>query len=154
MGRHAAVVEWESRTQRDFLLRHQSVACRGAATTAPHSHGPLGRRCRYVPRLVPAWRNSFQQVYGGLVSSSGAGDSARQCDRAQGPLDEGKFVGTGNAVERGVGCKLLRYSCQRACARDGRRLVSSPFTGLVEGYYTIAERRQLGRLWTSPAWKL
>ena len=57
LGRRAAVVERQGRTQRHLLLRHEPVAGGVAAAEAPHRDVRVGRRRRFLPRHGPSRRH-------------------------------------------------------------------------------------------------
>ena len=77
VGGRAALVERQGRSQRHFLLRHQSVARRFAAAAASRRDVHLGRRCRLVPRHDASWRHSLD-VLGELVRHAGEDRAIRR----------------------------------------------------------------------------
>ena len=77
MGGRTAVVERKSRAQRNFLLRHQPVARRIAATAASCRDVHLGRRRRLVPRHDASRRHALD-LLGKLVRHAGQDRSVRR----------------------------------------------------------------------------
>ena len=77
MGGRAALVERQSRPQRNFLLRHQPVARRLDAAAAPRRDVRLGRRRRLVSRHDASWRHSLD-VLGELVRHAGQDRAIRR----------------------------------------------------------------------------
>src|SRR5262245_44544776 len=70
MGGAAAVVEWQNRTYRHLLLRHQPVACGLTAAATSDCDVHLGRCGRLVPRHDPSRRYPLD-LLGELVRHAG-----------------------------------------------------------------------------------
>ena len=76
MGRRAILEQRQSRHQRHFLLRHESVDGRRAQAAASRRLVHLGRRVGLLPRSVPAWRHS-QRLSQQLASAPSRQRAAR-----------------------------------------------------------------------------
>ena len=146
MGRRAAVVERQGRTQRHLLLRHEPVADGGAAAAASRRHLRLGGRRRLLPRPhLP--RRHLLSVAPPLVSLAGAARAARP--RRQRPAqqhDRRMGVGPGDLDRRGTRQLAPRLGGgglpQQA---RHRQILDRAHAGLVEGHGAAVVGGELGR---------
>ena len=144
MGRRAAVVERQGRTQRHFLLRHQPMARGVAAAAASRRHVHLGRRRRLVSRHDPSRRHPLH-VLGQLVRHAGQDRAIRRRRARQAkPRARRTGVRAGNAAGSRACQKpqRLRRRDSRPSAR--RRLSPRPLAGCGRRSRCRSCRRPIG----------
>ena len=145
MGRRAALVQRQSRPQRHFLLRHESVARRLAAAAASRRHVRVGRLGRLVPRHDASRRHSLD-VLGELVRHAGE-DRAVRRRRERRPQPRARRIGVrpGDAVRRTARQEPRRFRRQHPAPSDGRSISPRPLAGVGQGDGAAVLGGQLGR---------
>src|SRR5580704_19386062 len=103
MGRRPAVVQWQGRTEWNFLLCRESMADRGVATEASRRDLYMGGRCRFLSGHGASRRHLLQRLHARLVDVTGLHRAKWPgIKRLQEPHDRWLGFWTGDALGRGT----------------------------------------------------